>query len=346
MTVQVDNGEVLHSAHPYCVPPDGFDPLTASDRQLAEYGLPERFYADTVPEYMDFWRKMLGTTSEGVARSYRVYPGPREFGPAEERHHPEPGARFDHLETSPNWSGGYITPIPRPNRFKVVAGSWTVPTPERPIVVPSGVDIATSEFRSSTWIGIGGHRSYNTLPQIGTSQNVVVVNGVPTPKFEAWWQWWVDDCPKHHVPHRIPEIDVCAGDEILAMIIIEAPCPGDAHFILANQRTGILIAFKVMAPRNIEPLGSTAEWVHERPSEPITKRRFPLAKCSDVVFKHCFALNAPDFGMPMVFQKLDQNARLIRMVEHFPDPHRSALVSIPERVSATSLRIRYREAGP
>ena len=345
MTTRGDSAEIYRSVYPYELPPDDFDPLQATDRQLAEYGLPERWYADTEPRYLEFWREMVGPTPTGVARKLVSYADPRAAEFPEVWQVPMPRARFDHRENSQNWSGAYITPIPRPNRFMVVAGSWTVPAAEPPGIVPSGVNPTAAEYRSSTWIGIGGHRAYNTMPQSGTSQFVTVNGATATTKFGAWWQWWVDGRPAHHRPNEIPTIDVLAGDHMLAMIIIEAPSPGEAHFILANQRSGFLVAFKVRAPAYIEPLGSTAEWVHERPSEPITKRRFPLPKCSDVVFKHCFALNAPGFGTPMTLQDLHQNARLIRMAEHFDDPHPSALVSLPERLNDTSLSIKYKEAG-
>lgn len=346
MTTQGDPAEILRSVHPYALPPDGFDPLKATDRQLAEYGLPERWYADHEPRYLEFWREMVGPTPDGKARKFVSYPDPRGGGPPEVWQVPAPRARFDHRENSQNWSGAYITPIPRPNRFMLVAGSWTVPAAEPPAVVPSGVNPAAETFGSSTWIGIGGHRSYNTLPQIGTSQFVTVNGAATTKKFSAWWQWWVDGRPAHHRPFPIPSIDVIAGDHMLAMIIIEAPWPGDAHFIIANQRTGSFLPFKVRAPATIEPVGSTAEWIHERPSEPQTYKRHPLPKCSEVDFANCFALSAPEFGMPMTFQDLSRNGRYIRMIEHFPKPHRSALVSLPERLNATSVRIRYQEAGP
>jgi Peptidase A4 family len=345
MTMRGDSAEIYRSVHPYKQPPDDFDPLQATDRQLAEYGLPERWYAHTEPRYLEFWREMVGPAPAGVARKFVGYPDPRAGESPDVWQMPTPRARFDHRETSQNWSGAYITPIPRPNRFMLVAGSWTVPAAEPPDIVPSGVNPTAAEYRSSTWIGIGGHRSYNTMPQIGTSQFVTVNGATATTNFGAWWQWWVDGSKPHHIPNPIPNFEVHAYDEILAMIIIEAPSPGEAHFILTNQRTGAIVAFKVGAPANIEPLGSTAEWVHERPSEPATRHRYPLPKSSDVVFRNCFALNAPGFGTPMTFQDLHQNARLIRMAEHFPNPHRSALVSIPERLSSTSLRISYREAG-
>src|SRR5262249_9219812 len=130
-------------------------------------------------------------------RAYRQIPSPRNG--------------FGHRENSRNWSGAYITPHPRPNRFLQVAGAWTVPLPTAPSIPPN---LKYEEYRSSSWIGIGGHRSYNTLPQIGTSQNVGLVNGHPTPPvIGAWWQWWVKSMPEHHVPIPIVNFEVSAYDD-------------------------------------------------------------------------------------------------------------------------------------
>ena len=191
---------------------------------------------------------------------------PEAAGPADHLRHerPAPESAFDDTENSQNWSGAYITPIPRPNRFVQIVGGWTVPRPRVPTILPEGVDPANQEYHSSTWIGIGGHRSYNSLPQIGTSQIVKVVSGVATVEYSAWWQWWVRDDALSHVPQEIPGFDVRDGDDILASISVEAPSSGDVHFIIMNLRTGVVVPFKVMARAGIRPLGSTAEWIHER----------------------------------------------------------------------------------
>lgn len=345
MPVHQDVADLWRSVHSYPAPPTGFDALAADDRRLAEYGLPERWDGKNVPEYRAFRERMLGPTPDGTARRYLKIEQGGEFAPLGVRHFTGRPSMSHHREASSNWSGAYITPIPRPNRFLLVAGSWKVPRPELPNVAPSGEFPPDMEYRSSTWIGLGGHRSYNSLPQIGTSQYVTSAGGTPTITIGAWWQWWIKESPAHHRPNPICNFDVKVGDEILALILVEAPWPGDVHFVIGNQRTGDILPFKVRAPANIERLGSTAEWIHERPSDPVTKYRYPLPKCSPVEFTSCFAMNAEDFGAPFAWQALDKNSRLISMTETFANPHRSALVSLPRRVSRTSIEVTYSEAG-
>lgn len=326
--------EALRSADPYPEPRGEFDVRTATDQQLARYGFPEPPPPEGDREGRDFWREMFAFPMK------RIRP---EFvrDDLQQRQAPQPRHGFGHRENSRNWSGAYITPI-RPNRVLQVAGSWTVPMPSAPRVPPSGVDPANVEYRSSTWVGIGGHRSFNTLPQIGTSQTIKLVNGIPTVEFEAWWQWWVKEDPESHKPTRIVNFPVQANDQIFAMLTVEAPWPGDVRFTLVNPRAEVFANFKRRAPAGILPLGATAEWIHERPSEPGSRFRYPLPDCGEVVFKHCLAWSAPEFGAPTMLQKLDRSARLIRMVETFDDPFRSALISVPER--AGHLGIRY--TGP
>ena len=332
--------------HTYPLPPRGFDPLSATNAQLAEYGLPERPDAPKESDQFRFWEEMLKPPTDFVMPDFTSVE-PRQLVFA--RHGSDPKRRASilargaagHLGDSRNWSGACITPV-RPNRFFHVAGAWHVPEPAIPDVAPDDADPVDPEYRSSTWIGIGGHRPYNTLPQIGTSQHVSIVNGAREVTLGAWWQWWVKDRPEHHVPHPIPYFPVEIGHRILADLTVEAP--GDVHFHLKNQTTGTFVTFKVVAPAKIVPLGATAEWIHERPTKFDSRDMYPMPKCSDVMFEHCMAKSAPAFGAPETVQEL-LNPRLIRMYEHFGGPHRSAFVSRPKRVGPSSLRISYREAG-
>jgi hypothetical protein len=93
----------------------------------------------------------------------------------------DPPALGTRYETSPNWSGAYITPK-RSRMFTEVHGSWQVPTPSPP-VDGKGSPPADGDYRSSAWIGLDGQRRYlnSSLPQIGTSQFVKVVDDQPTP---------------------------------------------------------------------------------------------------------------------------------------------------------------------
>ncbi len=221
---------LMRRVHNYPLPPEGFDVLTAPNHKLSEYGLLERPDKTLEPERFAFWNDMF-------ARDFKIaslWLGPeltpelRAFLIAAPQRQPAPSVRFDHTEHSANWSGAYITPNPRPNRFVQIVGGFTVPRPSVPPMLPDGADPIDQAYHSSTWIGIGGHRGYNTLPQIGTSQIVKVEDGAESVEYRAWWQWWERDDAFSHVPKPIPiagGFEVRDGDRILVSITVEAPSP-------------------------------------------------------------------------------------------------------------------------
>jgi hypothetical protein len=222
-----------------------------------------------------------------------------------------------------------------------------VPDASVPLFVPAGVDHKSAEYRSSTWIGIGGHRPYNSLPQIGVTQRVRMANGSPERQAGAWWQWWVKGEEDHGFPIEILHFPVDTGHRILASVRVQAS--GDVHFCLKNQTTRKFVTFLVNPPKDIVPLGSTAEWIHERPMKVGRAELFPLPTTTGVEFDHryCLATSVPQCGAPETTQKL-HNPRFIRMYEVFDHPHRTAFVSIPsivEREGERCLHVRYREGG-
>jgi hypothetical protein len=349
ITIFVLYEKILQSVHPYEPPPSGFDPMTATNEELEKLGLPVRPDAQTDPDLFHFWQLMLGGSTQFILPEF-----PRKADQLQHfaLHRNGPGAQrdvatsamrgFDHREDSRNWSGTYITPL-RPNRFVHIIGGWTVPDPAVPRVLPSGTDRNNEEYRSSTWIGMDGKRPYPnaSLPQIGTSQHMNVENGQQTTELGAWWQWWVKGRPEHHVPMPIVNFPVEVNDEMLASLTVQPS--GDVLFHLKNQRSRLFVAFKVMAPTDIVPLGSTAEWIHERPTELNSTRMYPLPRCTEVNFRFCLARSSPSPGAPITTQQLD-NARLIRMVEVFDNPRRAVLVSRPAKIG-NSTTVVYREAG-
>lgn len=336
--------------HTYPLPPKGFDPTTASDRALAEFGLPAR------PDRRlkegaayRFWKRMVcpptrflipifpdGTDLRIALFAYqrRAEPALRQAGRAI--------PRFHHRSSSRNWSGACITPI-RPHRFTHVTGAWNVPQADVPRVLPIGANRFKEEYRSSTWLGIGGHRPYNSLPQIGTSQHVEVPLGTGSEQFGAWWQWWVKDRPEHHIPIPILNFPVAAGNGVLASVTVEPP--GDVLFHLKNETTQDFVTFKVVAPACIEPLGASAEWIHERPTEFASDRMYPLPSCETVTFQDCRAMSAQEPAGPETLQTL-VGSRLIRMTDMFDAPYRSAIISNPHLAGESEVSIAYCEAEP
>ena len=118
----------------------------------------------------------------------------------------------------------------------------------------------------------------------------------------------------------------------------------EVRFYIKNQTTGLFTTFLVIAPGPIIPLGSTAEWIMERPSVVGQRRMYPLPRFTDVAFRHCFARSASTIRGTLTTQRLD-NARAIWMYEMFPNPHRTSFVSIPKKMSNSSFRVRYRDAS-
>src|SRR5262245_51110173 len=217
--------------HRYTLPPYGFDPTSATNDELASFGLPERPDAREEPELFAFWKEMLSSPIEFIRPAFH----PKKDIPSELfyfRHGTKgkrrvgAGARtrraLGHLEDSRNWSGAYITP-PRPNRFVYITGAFTVPDASIPLGVPAGDNLRGEEYRSSTWIGMGGHRPYNSLPQIGVTQRVrTAANSPPSEQAGAWWQWWVKDQEDHGFPIEILNFPVATGHRILASLRVQA----------------------------------------------------------------------------------------------------------------------------
>jgi Peptidase A4 family len=250
-------------------------------------------------------------------------------------------------ENSRNWSGLYIVPQ-RPDKFVRVVGSWHVPEPSVPPVLPEGAVPSNDKYESSTWIGIDGHRGYpnSSMPQIGTSQCIKVARGNTKVASHAWWQWWSLDSQfppqnTNHPPVPIVNFPVAVGDEISAGLTVQPT--GDVNFYIKNHRTGKFYPFLVIAPGPVLPLGSTAEWIMERPMVVGQRRLFPLPNYTDVVFHNCFARSTSTTGVTTT-QRLD-NARAIWMFEVFPNPHRTSFVSIPKKISNSSFRTFYRDAS-
>lgn len=352
MTTRTPLGEhykrILHWVHFYPVPPDGFDALRADERTLASYGVPARPAVkpdDAV--LLRFWERMIGPGTRFERPTFPDGTEPLLTTFALQRREPErreAGRRtrgFHHRSNSRNWSGACITPT-RPNRFVHVTGAWTVPDLGAPRVPPPGASELNGDYRSSTWIGLGGHRPYNSLPQIGTGQHLDVSIG-DHKSFFAWWQWWVVGRPEHHVPMPIMNFPVSAGDRMLAMVTVEAS--RDVVFHLKNETSGLFVTFKVVAPAGIETLGASAEWVHERPTEFGSDRMYPMPRFEAVTFTDCRAISAPERGGAEIVQNL-VGARLIRMTDRFADPHRSALVSVPSSQSDEAFVIDHAEAMP
>ena len=322
--------------------PTGFDPIAATPEQLNLYGLPPRPDPKQEPSLYAAWSKLFARPLVWVDP---LRPLSEDSGPA--GHLSGPRYTPTRFETSQNWSGAYIEPNGG-NMFVLLIGGWTVPTPKLPPDAPSHPPVAAT-YNCSNWIGLDGQRRYlnSSLPQVGTEQILVVnPNGSQSIETQAWFQWWA----RNEVTIRkttITEVPVRPGDYVIAAlwvidkarvsVIFHNLTTGKAHRRFGSppqvrQRGGTL-ATPIVS-------GATAEWITERPAVPGSAEMYLFPDYTSVTFDCCVAGAARGPG-PATAEAVLRGARFLRMYEVLADPPRTGFISMPVKVSDTSVTTTY-----
>jgi Peptidase A4 family len=315
--------------------PEGFDPSNAAPAVWERYGIPPRPDVMTFPELATFWDEMFKPRPRFTAPTFELLEAARADRSGTS---PSPGTEF-----SGNWAGAYIAP--RDGRqFTEIHGQWVVPE----VTAPSGT-VGTPELRSSTWIGLDGQRRYfdSTLPQVGTAQ---FLNSSVDRPYSAWWQWWMRDNPETFYP-CVTTLPVKPGHRIMASLrVLDEK---QVHVLIANRSTGEMYPpFRIDAPtgrarRQAKVTGATAEWIVERPADPVTGP-FGLPDFGQVTFEVCFAISArlsPGGGPgPGRLETLD-GARLISMYKVERAPSRRVTIAKPMRLKDDGLRTTFVNDG-
>jgi hypothetical protein len=330
------------------VPEGSFDPSKASPETLRTFGLPPRPHAETEPLLRRVWNRGFGRPMRLMAygfhaafveaSSYRPIIRQAEAPPEETR-----------IEKSSNWSGAYLT-ANRYRKFMQVWGRWTIPDhlkiPPAPFEGPPGVS-----YVCSSWIGLDGQRRYldSSLPQIGTASTL---RPDGTTVAEAWTQWWArGDANTAPLPIGLT---VSPGDEVLC--VLTALDPQTVVFVMVNLSAvplpeGMAVlgtSPPVTLPDNsvVHPdiAGVTAEWVIERPRilGQTTRYNFPDYRRTE--FKSCIAVEADRVDISSlpsgVMQEL-RGERFIRMFDVLANPARTAYISMPRKLSDSSISVKY-----
>lgn len=319
-------------------PPKDFDALKADVRELEFYRLPPKPPLRAGLKAEALWVRLLSKPLEilpliypGSATDFRVNRGRLGSG--------YPGRH----ETSFNWSGACIAAMDD-TQFTQVWGAWEVPKPTAPSSAPG-------DYRCSTWVGIDGHRRFDgSLPQIGTTQKIVVADdgSVGPPSAEAWVQWWFRG-DQDTGPRKLCNFPVQPGDFVRCVLTVVSQ--DQVHFFIKNEtQGGKSLALDLLAPTipipypigvTLESLarGRTAEWVTERPTVLHRTDLYHLPDYGMTTFVDCYAL-AGTGGVGYQPQDLE-NARLIKMIEIRDNPHRIAPLSKPAKLDQHTLRTRF-----
>lgn len=228
-------------------PPSGFNPLTASDSELANYGFPPRPDQSISANAYATWERAMKASKE------RVFPVLELTN-----HFNGPNVALSKgtngTSTSSNWSayvdttsaGGYGS-----TSFYWVAGDFVIP------VATQAYGACTGGWDySSSWVGIDGWGSGDVL-QAGTESDAYCSGGSKSSYYSAWYEWY----PFGSV--RISSLPVAPGDDMFVEVWSTSSTQGYAYLVNYNTNQSVVIGFS--APSGTHLIGNSAEWVVERP---------------------------------------------------------------------------------
>jgi hypothetical protein len=251
------------SVRTFNLPPAGFDPDKASDRERTVYGIPR------CPVAFKALEQRMRMKLRNVRLIEPVFK-PRD------RKKTLPGLRRPHgPETTTIWSGGITFP-PSGDTMKWVEGTWTMPRD----VVPSGASSGVW-YSASTWVGIDGDDGSGDVLQAGCDADVMSSDGSTQKQFNPWWEWypggsfWITNMP------------VAAGNELTCLICRHQGSSNQATIYLGNVSTNTGLWFQPTAPAGISLSGNCAEWIVE--ALEINTDAPELARYTTVTFADCNA---------------------------------------------------------
>jgi hypothetical protein len=232
-------------------PPEWFNPLDASEQDLASFGFPPRPDANLDPIGYNSWRKAVAAAKHFVVPELEV---------SDIFHRPAADLQVENsTETSANWSAVALTNTStsynNTSSFKSIAAEYVVP------VASQAYNSCSSDY-SSTWVGLDGWTvtsASSTLLQAGTqSDSYCTANGqINTQAYYAWYEW----LPNGTV--TVTNMPISAGDDIYVHVWSTSATTG--NIFIENYNTHQTVSMSLTAPAGARLVGNSAEWVIERP---------------------------------------------------------------------------------
>jgi Peptidase A4 family len=251
----------------YPAVPQGFDPVAASDADLATYGLPPR-PSLTSTQYT-VWVNAVTAAKTRIAnpvvqvtnRIHRPIPAsPPQAGASRN------AAPIANVVTQAftNWSGAAAT---GPNNFFTANGSSVTTAFQVPDI--GYEDCTFPPYGLSIWAGMDG------LADNSTGRNDVLQAGLAVfacpASYSLWYEWWTLGCNSGACyENDIQNFPVNIGDYLYIVVTYNTSSPNGTAYI-SDQSTGqyISIGFNQPPPINASTAfaGNSAEWVVERPAQ-------------------------------------------------------------------------------
>ncbi len=252
--------------HHFPVPPDGFNPLTATDEQLETYCFPRRPVTRDA-ESMEAWYELIGNYVSTPVPAISVSAIDHEQDDVVQSN----DSRATSSRKSYNWAGYAVTG----SIYTQVQMNYVEPT----------IISAVSNAKSCEWVGIGGYS--DRLVQAGTEQE-------GTRTHSAWYEYLNNNSEEtYHPMTYIDSLTINAGDSIHVYIAFQK-ANNRFEYYIANNTTGKSSSVYIDdVPADIYYDGTTAEWIVERPINERTRYPYPLCNFESITLSNCqFTTNA------------------------------------------------------
>jgi hypothetical protein len=233
-------------------PPEGFDPIAASDEDLAYYGFPPRPDRTLDEEQFQHWAKAMKASKKRIIPTLKE--GPRAFGPA--RLHQNLKSKADDTTqwTADTWSGYiHVDDVKKYGKSSMwyVMSDFIVPVANQAFNECTGnTDIAGS------WVGIDGYDSVGLL-QSGIEYDAYCNGGATSTNYAVWYEWF----PNNQV--YVTNFPISPGDDFLVEVWNSSATQGYAYIV--NYTAGFATEVSFSAPAGYGIIGDSADWIIEAP---------------------------------------------------------------------------------
>jgi hypothetical protein len=245
-------------------PPAGFNPLAASDEELAYNGFPPRPNQNTEPKAFATWAKAMQHSKSRVMPTLQetsIFHGPAKQAKANGvtsaavANNVSLSNQPSNTSYSYNWSG-YVdfsgATSYGAKSYYFLVNDFTVPVAEQAFGACTG-----GWDWGSAWNGIDGWGSSDVL-QAGIEFDAYCSGGVRSSYYSAWYEWY----PYSEV--RIGGFPIAPGDDIFVEVWNTSSTAGHAYLVNYNNNQSVNISFGAYPGYPL--VGNSAEWVVERPS--------------------------------------------------------------------------------
>ena len=241
-------------------PAAGFNPILASDSELAYHGYAPRPDQSLQPKAYATWAKAMShsqTRVTPVLEQTTLMHGPAQLKAKANPSALESNAMLAQQPSntyySSNWSG-YVD-LSGATSYGSTSFYYTVNDMVIPIAKQSGCSGGWAY--GSAWNGIDGFNSSDVL-QAGVEFDAYCSGTTKSTYYSAWYEWY----PLGEV--RISSLPVAPGDDMFVEVWHTSATQGYAY--LVNESTNQYVEIGFTAPAGTTLKGNSAEWVVEAPT--------------------------------------------------------------------------------